>query len=396
MNKSQILGFFFSLVLFSCTDPDLIGLEIQPESDQIVISTNSHEGGFFAELSSVIEDSVRTDENSLNLLGSYNDPVFGESKASFSTQLLLSESAIDFGDNPVLVSAELSLTYAGYYGDSTQQMEIEVAKLDQSIYVDSAYYSNNILEATEIIATHSFYPYGSDPDTLGKYTLKVNLYNLGQEILNASSEDLTDNNSFIEYLKGIQIRTTSIGGSIIYFNLKDVDSKLTITYNDSLQLDLVMSSSAARINHFEHAQQLTNELGVQSMGGYNLKVVFSDTFVDSLQLLLAEKPINAAYLTFNQINETSDYSAHSDLSLVRVNADGTKVFMEDFFEGETHFGGALGDSRYTFNISKHLSMLMNNQLPVEDLHLIPTGASINANRTLFAENVELRIIFTDF
>ena len=71
MNKSKILGFFFSLVLFSCTDPDLIGLEIQPESDQIVISTNSHEGIFFTELSSVKEDSVRTDENSLNLLGSF-------------------------------------------------------------------------------------------------------------------------------------------------------------------------------------------------------------------------------------------------------------------------------------------------------------------------------------
>ena len=396
MNKSQILGFFFSLVLLSCTDPNLIGLEIQPESDQIVISTNSHEGVFFAGLSSIKEDSVRSDENSLNLLGSLYDPVFGESKSSFSTQLLLSESAIDFGDNPVLVSAELSLTYAGYYGDSTQQMEIEVAKLDQRIYVDSVYYSNNIPEATDLIATHSFYPYASDPDTLGKYTLKLNLDNLGQEILNASSEDLIDNNSFIEYLKGIQIRTTSIGGSIIYFNLKDVDSKLTITYNDSLKLDLLMSSSAARINHFEQAHQLTNELGVQSMGGYNLKVVFSDTFVDSLQLLLEEKPINAAYLTFNQINETSDYSAHSDLSLVRVNADGTKVFMEDFFEGETHFGGALEGSRYTFNISKHLSMLLNNELPLEDLHLTPIGASVNANRTLFAENVELRIIFTDF
>ena len=39
---------------------------------------------------------------------------------------------------------------------------------------------------------------------------------------------------------------------------------------------------------------------------------------------------------------------------------------------------------------------MNNELPIEDLHLTPTGASINANRTLFAENVELRIMFTDF
>ena len=39
---------------------------------------------------------------------------------------------------------------------------------------------------------------------------------------------------------------------------------------------------------------------------------------------------------------------------------------------------------------------MNNELHLEDLHLTPIGASINANRTLFAENVELRIIFTDF
>ena len=70
--------------------------------------------------------------------------------------------------------------------------------------------------------------------------------------------------------------------------------------------------------------------------------------------------------------------------------------MEDFFEGETHFGGALEDSRYTFNISKHFSMLMNNELPLEELHLTPIGASVNANRTLFAENVELRIIFSDF
>ena len=35
-----------------------------------------------------------------------------------------------------------------------------------------------------------------------------------------------------------------------------------------------MGSGAARLNHFSQAHQLTNELAVQSMGGYNLKDSF--------------------------------------------------------------------------------------------------------------------------
>ena len=63
------------------------------------------------------------------------------------------------------------------------------------------------------------------------------------------------------------------------------------------------------------------------MGGYNLKL-FSDIFAD-FPTSLEENQL-MLHLTFNQINETSDYSAHSNLSLVRVNADGTKVLMKTF------------------------------------------------------------------
>lgn len=396
MNKIWMLGLSVAIALFSCTDPDLIGLEIQPESDQIIISTESEDEGFLS-LSSVEEDSVRSDENTVNLLGAYTDPVFGDRKASFSTQLLLSESAVDFGENPTLVSAVLHLTYSGYYGDSTQQMEVEVATLDESIYVDSSYYSNEEIPATDTIATHSFYPYGDEPDTLGKYTLQINLNDaFGQFVLDATTEDLTDNTAFVEYLKGIQVRTTSTSGSIVYFNLKDVASKLTITYNDSLAFDLVMSSSAARINHFEQDQNLMGELAVESMGGYNLKVDLSEAFIDSLKVDLAAKPINKATLTFHQTGETENLAAHHSLSLVRVDSSGSKLFLTDFFEGGNHFGGELENNQYTFNISKHLSQLLNDELAVEDLYLMPIGASVNANRTLFTGEVELNITYTEF
>ena len=395
MNKIWMLGLSVAIALFSCTDPDLIGLEIQPESDKITIST-LYEDGAFLSLSSIEEDSVKSDENTVNLLGAYTDPVFGNRKASFSTQLLLSESAVDFGENPTLVSAVLHLTYSGYYGDSTQQMEVEVARLDESIYVDSSYYSNDPIPATDVIATHSFYPYGDEPDSLGKYTLQIDLDALGDDVLDATEKDLTDNTTFVEYLKGIQVRTTNMSGSIVYFNLKDVASKLTITYNDSLTFDLVMSSAAARINHFEQDHNLMDELAVESMGGYNLKVDFSEAFIDSLKTDLAAKPINKATLTFHQTGETENLAAHNSLSLVRVDSTGSKLFLTDFFEGSEHFGGDLEDHQYTFNISKHMSQLLNGELAVEELYLMPIGASVNANRTLFTGEVELNITYTEF
>lgn len=395
MNKIWTLGLSVAIALFSCTDPDLIGLEIQPESDKITLST-LYEDGAFLSLSSIEEDSVKSDENTVNLLGAYTDPVFGDRKASFSTQLLLSESAVDFGENPTLVSAVLYLTHTGYYGDSTQQMEIEVARLDESIYVDSSYYSNELIPATDVIATHSFYPYGDEPDSLGKYTLQIELDALGEDVLDAKEEYLTDNTAFVEYLKGIQVRTTNMSGSIVYFNLKDVASKLTITYNDSLTFDLVMSSAAARINHFEQDHNLTSELAAESMGGYNLKVDLSEAVIDSLKTDLAAKPINKATLTFYQTGETENLVAHNSLSLVRVDSTGSKLFLTDFFEGSEHFGGDLEDHQYTFNISKHLSQLLNGELDVEDLYLMPIGASVNANRTLFTGEVELNITYTEF
>ena len=395
MNKILMLGLSLTIALFSCTDPDLIGLEIQPQSDRITISTLNNDGDFL-NLTSTIEDSVKSDENTLNLLGFYVDPVFGDVEAHFSTQLLLSESAVDFGDNPVLSSAVLNLTYAGYYGDSTQQMQIEIASLNESIFVDSSYYSNQMIDATDILATHEFYPYDSDPDTLGKYSLQIPLDVLGQTVLDASSDDLANNTAFVEYLKGIQIRTTAPSGSVVYFNLKDIDSRLEIIYNDTATFDLIMGSGAARLNHFSQAHQLTNELAVQSMGGYNLKILLDTGLISTLQDSLANKPINLAMLTIQQTNATEQFKAHPSLSLVRVDSTGNKLFLSDFFEGPDHFGGELENNKYVFNISKYLSKLISEELPLEDLYLMPIGASVNANRTLFTGEVELNITYTEF
>ena len=157
-----------------------------------------------------------------------------------------------------------------------------------------------------------------------------------------------------------------------------------------------MGSGAARINHFSQTHQLTDELAVQSMGGYNLKILLDKDLISSLQDSLQGKPINKATLTFYQTNATEQLSPHASISLARMDSSGSKLFVTDFFEGSEHFGGQLDNNRYIFNISKYLSQLISEELPIEDLYLMPIGASVNANRTLFTGEVELDITYTEF
>lgn len=402
MNKVWMAGLLLATALFSCTDPDLIGLEVQPESDRITISSLNQDNVFTVQ--SIEEDSIRTDETTKNLLGAImTDEVFGEIAASFSTQLLLIEDAVDFGENPVLDSAVLTLAYDGYYGDTTVAMSVGVYELDESIYLDSTYYSDQEIAAMNLLELIQFQPNPnskvfSETDTVGTPQLRVLMNDLGERILAASADDLSNNENFVTFFKGLQLRVENDNASesVAYFNLKNSHSKFTIYYNDTSSFDLVMGSSSARINHFEVEHALDASLhGIQSMGGYNLNLIFND--LDTLKSLLAENPVNIATLTFTvQEGTTNDYDAHPSLSLVRVNADGQKLFLPDFFEGDAHFGGALNNGKYVFNISKYLQQLVNGDITENELYLMPVGASVTANRTLLEENVELNITYTEF
>ena len=117
MNLIKFSVFLLSLLFISCSDPNILGLEIQPESDNILIF-NTISDDFKIDVQS--EDSLRTDNVVSLTLGEIYDPVFGLNSAGFYTQLLLTENNIDLGSNPVVDSVVLSYTYSGYYGDLNQ------------------------------------------------------------------------------------------------------------------------------------------------------------------------------------------------------------------------------------------------------------------------------------
>ncbi len=101
---------------WGCKQPDL-GLEVQNPSDAVNLLRKDD---FSIRTSIEREDSVKTDELSLNLLGAYNDPFLGSMRAGFYSQLRPTASNIDFGENFVIDSLVLVLPFRGYYGDLTK------------------------------------------------------------------------------------------------------------------------------------------------------------------------------------------------------------------------------------------------------------------------------------
>ena len=100
--KDFFLNFIiiFFIVISSCTEPNTIGINVQPPSDNITISDTSSFNWQSSQTES--EDALRTD-NTINLiLGEINDPVFGLNIGSFYTQILLAENNIDLGNNQIV------------------------------------------------------------------------------------------------------------------------------------------------------------------------------------------------------------------------------------------------------------------------------------------------------
>ena len=119
-------------------------------------------------------DSVRSSQTVYSLLGKYESASLLDAEASFSTHLRLSDNAVDFGTDPILDSAIITLVYAGYYGDTSIEMSINVNQLNEDIFDTTTYFSNYSVSTIPFSTPlqHSFYPkpntlFFNDTDTLG-------------------------------------------------------------------------------------------------------------------------------------------------------------------------------------------------------------------------------------
>lgn len=399
MNKILLLSIISSLAL-SCSDPNTIGLEVQPLSDKIVIGSADFDN-FSVQNQS--EDSLRTDKAINLILGEINDPVFGSNIGTFKTQILLTENNINLGNNPIVDSVILSYSYSGYYGDLEEFNELDVAQIYIDLYKDSFYYSNSYditLGNIDNVDSYNLSEDSEDP------FLRVKLKDdFGQQILNLGTDALKDNESFLQEFNGISFFAQA-ENTMLYLNPNGSNSFLKIYYSnedsnsDTLSLDFELGGDAARMNLFNQKNesdllQDQESTYIQSMSGYKTK--FSINNIDSIKALLERKVINKVSIIFNvKPGSQTEYQAHDKLALVRVNEDGNNVFLSDYtIDGDAYFGGDLIDNKYEFSITRYFYQLINNSSYTSELYLLPAGAVINSNRTILDKDIRIDIFYSE-
>ena len=410
MTKFYHYLFIFAIfVLNSCDEPGVVGLEVQPSSDKIEIFSNNFSQAdslpaFVISTESV--DSLRTDETSSLLLGHiYTDPYFGDNVGAFVTQIALTESNIDLGDNPVVDSVVMSYSYSGYYGDLSTITGIAVNYSDLYIYKDSIYYSNHQFSGSPAGSEDLLLEFTISSDTSTSPTLKMILDNsIGQQILDLGNSILIDNETFQENFGLLWFNEYSpTPNSIIYLNPSGSNSNFTVYYHnstsDTLSLSFILDGDAARINLFNEKSlsNLTidpNLSYIQSMAGYKANIALEN--INFIKDNLEGKAINKVTLSFN-VNDDSSYPPHENLSLVRVDSAGNNVFLADLsVEGATHFGGEYSDGKYEFNITRYFKNLLNNDSYTNQLYLLASGGAVNANRTIIDNSsIKISILYSD-
>ncbi len=396
LRYSGLLFCFFTIVFFSCKkELSTLGLDLQPGSDKI--------NGFSLDTVTLKaftkrEDSLSTDERTFALLGSYTDPVFGRTDASFLTQIRLSTSNVTFGTAPVADSIVLYLDYSSYYGDTNTVQNVSVYELENDVYIDSAYYSDlNISNYTPnnlFLANQNYTP-KPNADSIA---IKLNL-SLAQKFVDvANTSNFLDNTAFVNWFKGIYVKTQSItsGGAIIYFDLLSARSKITLYYhNDTVQnkFDFLINSSCARVNLFNHdyTTSTINSIGdslttdsliyLQAMSGLMSKI--KTPYLPSLK-----KDSTIAIVRAELIIPVDNYDATfkppTKLLLVCYNSTGSYEFLPDYFLGSSYFDGTFhsGDNTYRFNISRYVQQLMDKTRTDYGLALFVSDNRVSANRVV--------------
>ncbi len=251
---------------------------------------------------------VQTNDLPINLLGVYNDPVYGQTTASVVSQLRSSLIDPDFGDNVLLDSVVLSIPYFStaienteegetiyeldsVIGDSPMKLSIYESNYflrdfdpSSSINDQQIYYSDQStgtspindsqLEGTLIYTKNAFIPdsrqiilTNTDGDVTGRsapalripFTTSDEIEYWQEKIINKEGEpELSNVNNFNDYFRGIYFKAeaTSGTGSLSLLNFASSNANITLYYTrdnslstgDPIQSTFILNFTGNRAN----------------------------------------------------------------------------------------------------------------------------------------------------
>tara|TARA_B100001057_G_scaffold245279_3_gene245626 strand:+ start:37005 stop:38267 length:1263 start_codon:yes stop_codon:yes gene_type:complete len=401
--------FCFSLViiLFSCNseEDDILGLELIDEDEFIIekhtYNTLFNEANSFFTVNNFREENIYS-SGFLNLLGTYNDPSFGQSDASFYMQVLLPDENIVFNasDLDPNVKLELSIPYYGSYGDLTQTLNLKVYEVSESLssldeanklITESFEFDNLLLETQINLGELPNDVQWGDSTVSPRLILDLSESSLGSKILNATESNLSSDENFKDYLNGLYLKVDSSNdGAVLYFDTSSQECFLRMNYTNNnnetaLPVEFPIGSTHNYFMHQYEASELLNLIDgsesssfvyLQSMGGMaaelDLSFLLNENFND---WVIGKATLNIPVYKDAQIDIFTPPTA------LRLNEyiDGSNIENDDLstasYNSETE--------EYNFNITSYIqSILTEDQNP--NLYLGING--INSERLLISNS----------
>lgn len=443
-NKSRYINrinFLFLIsvlsVMMSCTDGDnIIGKDILPTGDEVLLDYSEN---FAIESYTLSIDSMISDEGAYssarpyNLLGSYNDPVFGRSNAAFMTEARLSKNQVNFGVGFVPDSLVFYLELKSIYGEPRQSspLELFVYLLTDTITLDSSYASNTDVSGyydEAIPLTHFYYVPAYKDSVLSVRIDNPELLDLFKDTVN-----LYDNVNFKKVFKGLYLTSNETfgQGSVMAFNLLSEKSKISLHYHNTSypesplvpvsslsQFDLLINEKCARINFFEHDYQSAvspiqhiNEYNtedtliyIQAMAGLKAKIYLPDLMglAETGNMVITRARLHIPVLE----NSAESFAPPSSLNLFNINDEGEDENFPDLYNNGTfyseYFNGLYNADihAYEFNIAQYVQKVIGGKISNNGFYLapyLPTNVT-SANRVILksgsaAEGIKLYISY---
>lgn len=241
-----MLGAFLviALAFFSCEEENILGSNINPAEDRLEVKFQE----FTLPATNLFSDSVRTDQDSYILTGTYTDDVFGRIEAEGYQTLNIINSVVP-PDSARLDSAVLNLRFLTYLTDPTAKMhEIIVHQAVDTIHEAGVYQSNRKavlnrnLDGTLLELGRIRFEADPDRDSVLSIKLSDAFGDRLMRILDARRDN------FSALLPGElgPIALTSVDGneSLIGFNPNNVASSVTLHYHtyDEANMEVVEDS----------------------------------------------------------------------------------------------------------------------------------------------------------
>ncbi len=385
----------------------------------------------------VREDSLFTDSLSHNLIGLVNDPDFGIYKSNTFFELNLPQ----FGkviNNRVLDSVVLFLNYTSniaYYGDLTQNVNLSIYELNQSMLQNINYSNQSYTYNSTPIGSFNGKFKLSDSIKLKQgsgnvkipATFKLKLSSqFANKLFNASATDLTSQDNFKQYIKGLAIVANGNNGNIVAVNLESNFSRLRLYYDDSLYSDFNVGGGSKRFSQYEILNQSNaivqqklaptkqdfNATYIQAMSGAKTQILMPFLFSmiknpsKRISIAKVELIIRPQSASFNSI-----FSLPKRLLCLQPNkTTNLNTAILDLFAGNNLYGGGYDKEKnyYKFNITRHIQSLFtdfqtkgenNNRglfviIPTEN-PIAPSRMIIDTQKKLVNQGIEIKIYYAE-